>query len=81
MLTDRYHLIYNGFDYYDELYDLQKDPGELVNVAYRPEYREVVRELYRRLWTFARDHADACVNPYFMVTLAPYGPNIQFESR
>lgn len=81
VLTDRYHLIYNGFDYYDELYDLQKDPGELVNVAYRPEYREVVRELYRRLWTFALDHADACVNPYFMVTLAPYGPNIQFESR
>jgi arylsulfatase A-like enzyme len=50
------HRIYSGLRYgdftyvrsrsgYEELYDRSTDPGELVNVAKRPAYRKVVRQL------------------------------------
>jgi len=32
-----------------ELYDLERDPGEIVNLWDRPEYREVKAELLVRL--------------------------------
>jgi len=30
------------------------------------------------MWRFAREHDDVCVNPYIMVSLAPYGPGVAF---
>lgn len=36
-LTHRWKYVYNGFDF-DELYDLQADPHELVNLAYPGRY-------------------------------------------
>ena len=36
-MTDRYKYVYNAFDY-DELYDLEKDPGELVNLIHPSRY-------------------------------------------
>lgn len=48
--TDRYKLIhfYNKDDFW-ELYDLEKDPHELNNVANDPAYREVRKEMERIL--------------------------------
>lgn len=61
--TERWKLVYNGFDD-DELYDLAADPA----------HRETIVALMTRLWRFARAHDDTCINPYVMVAHAPTGP-------
>ena len=78
---------FNTFDY-DELYDLEKGPGELHNLLHGLEndeidaspYGPVVRQLCRALWDFALQHQDNCVNPYIMTALAPYGPGILWQT-
>jgi len=68
--------VHNGFDY-DELYDLQRDPGEMVNRIDDPSLDEVKRELVRELWRFAIAQGDRRVmNPYGSVALAPWGPGL-----
>lgn len=74
----KWKLVYNSFDY-DLLFDLENDPLELHNVIDRPENREVVRQLWKKLWTFARRTGDTAISPYIMVALAPYGPGITLE--
>lgn len=46
-----------------ELFDLRKDPGQLVNVAGRPEYSAVEKELRARVERWMRDTADPRVDP------------------
>ena len=75
MFDDRWKYVYNGFDF-DELYDLQHDPGELCNLAADPRYAGVIREMSMALWAFAYENHDVNVNPYIMTALAPYGPGI-----
>lgn len=75
--------VFNSFDF-DELYDLTCDPLELKNLIYeaQPErgpYADVVRAMCRKLWRFAYDTHDNCVNPYIMTALAPFGPGILKE--
>ena len=72
--TRDFKYVYNGFDF-DELYDLRHDPHELVNVAGRPEYEAVERDLVRKLWRFAAREGDELIfNPYPTVALARWGP-------
>lgn len=78
VMTKEWKFVYNGFDY-EELYDLTRDPEERHNVFGRPEYDEVVRAMSKRLWAFAREADDVCINPYIMVGLAPYGPGVSKE--
>lgn len=73
--TDEWKYVYNGFDY-DELYHLKEDPHELVNLAQDESYRYVIKSLLKDLWSFAKTHKDVCINPYIMVSLAPFGPGI-----
>ena len=42
----------------EELYDLRKDPGELVNVAESSDYAEIKSELSERLMNLLRETAD-----------------------
>ena len=77
VFNNEWKYVYNGFDY-EELYDLQSDPEETVNLFGRPEHDAVVREMSAKLWRFAYDHDDTCINPYVMVALAPYGPAAAF---
>ena len=70
--------VYNGFDY-DELYDLRADPHEMRNVAREPGNREVVRRMMGRIWRFAHETGDTCINPYIMVRFAEYGPAHAFR--
>ncbi|HIU32266.1 MAG TPA: sulfatase-like hydrolase/transferase [Candidatus Caccousia avistercoris] len=76
----RYKYVFNAFDY-DELYDLQEDPHETVNLIRRPDLQPVVKELCRELWKFAYENSDNIVNPYIMTALAPYGPGIAFSEE
>jgi arylsulfatase A-like enzyme len=72
--TREYKYVYNGFDF-DELYDLRVDPSEMANLADRPEYAEVKRNLVRRMWEFGYRTGDEMMfNPYVTVALAPFGP-------
>ncbi len=73
-----FKMVYNGFDY-DELYDLTKDPHELKNVVNDTQYKDVVRRMMKRIWQFAYETDDTCINPYIMVRFAQYGPAIAFE--
>ncbi|HZJ57590.1 MAG TPA: sulfatase/phosphatase domain-containing protein, partial [Clostridia bacterium] len=78
VMTPKWKYVYNGFDY-DELYDLEEDPHELVNVANNPVNRPIIRKLAAKLWKFAYDRKDTCINPYIMVSLAGFGPGICME--
>ncbi|UCG51709.1 MAG: sulfatase [Candidatus Latescibacterota bacterium] len=42
----------------EELYDLEKDPDQLVNVASDPEYTDTKRELWRRLRAYLEETGD-----------------------
>ncbi|WP_426514268.1 sulfatase-like hydrolase/transferase [Dactylosporangium sp. McL0621] len=55
--TDRYKLVVNP-DSTNELYDLELDPDELLNVYTLPELEPVRSALLRRLYTLLRDRGD-----------------------
>lgn len=76
--TKQYKYTFNGFDY-DELYDLAKDPHEMVNVADDAAYTDIKRDICKRMWKFGKQENDGATNPYITVGLAPYGPGIAFE--
>jgi choline-sulfatase len=80
VMTREWKYVYNGFDY-DELYHLTEDPRQMNNLAGDRRYDEVVREMCGKLWRFAYEHRDVCVDPYIMVAHAPYGPGIIFEKE
>jgi arylsulfatase A-like enzyme len=46
-----------------ELYDLATDPNELANVAERPRYRDVVRDLTAAWWRYKDCAGTACARP------------------
>jgi uncharacterized sulfatase len=53
--TARYHLVrFHYANFLDELYDLEKDPGELRNVFGNAKYREVRDQLRQRLTEWQR---------------------------
>lgn len=82
----KWKYVFNGFDY-DELYDLENDPGELHNLLHgirdvdipNSPYGPVVRQMCQKMWQFAYEHKDNCVNGYIMTAFAPYGPGIIFQ--
>jgi len=76
--TKEWKYVYNGFDY-DELYNLIEDPYEMVNVINTPENKEVIKDMCKRMWQFAYENDDVCVNPYIMTAQVPFGPGIIFE--
>ena len=59
--TERYKYIWNATDR-DEFYDLSLDPGEKVNRASDPAYREVMKELGGRLFAELRRRKDPFAN-------------------
>lgn len=78
VMTRKWKFVYNGYDY-DELYDLQNDPGETVNLIGREDLQPIVRELSRKMWQFAHENDDVCINPYIFCGLAGHGPGIIHE--
>lgn len=78
--TKRHKYVYNGFDF-DELYDLEADPYELVNLSARSDMEPIKRDLVKRMWRFAYRERDTVHNGYITVGLAPYGPQLAFEEE
>lgn len=56
-VTSRYKLVYSPKDE-PWLFDLEKDPNELVNFFRHPDFREVVRDLSRELVAYCGKHRD-----------------------
>jgi arylsulfatase A-like enzyme len=80
VITERHRYVFNGFDR-DELYDLRRDPHEMVNLAGDSAYDHVVREMCQRMWRFAYREDDSAINPYITVGLAPCGPAEAFGNE
>lgn len=78
VITQNYKYVLNGFDF-DELYDLQADPGEINNLAESAEYQEIKAELCKKLWLLAEKEQDTQTNPYITVGFAPQGPGCIME--
>jgi len=61
--TNRYKLIHFYYDIDEwELYDLEKDPHEMVNVYNNPEYSDVQQEMHQRLIEIRKKYGDTEVN-------------------
>ncbi len=76
----KYKFVYNSFDY-DELYDLENDPFELKNIATDPKNKEIIKDMYCKMWQFAYETNDNCTCGYIMTRLATYGPGIIFNNK
>ncbi len=60
--TDRYkYCVYAYGEHRESLVDLQKDPGEMTDLARDPAYRDVVLEYRERLRQAAHENGDALV--------------------
>ena len=53
----RFKYVFNSFDW-DELYDLQADPGELRNLAKDPAHAETAQDMRDALWELCYRHHD-----------------------
>jgi len=80
IVTDKWRFVFNGYDY-DELYDLENDPGQMKNIASDPAYEAVKKEMYTRIWEFGLAHEEQMINEYIMTAMADYGPGIAIEHR
>lgn len=62
---DNWKYVLNGFDY-DELYDLEKDPGEMTNLAALPGYAGKMEEMARGAWAWMEKTGDhTLVNTHY----------------
>jgi arylsulfatase A-like enzyme len=73
--TKKYKFVYNPTDF-DELYDLESDPYEMHNIADLPESKDVMKEMYSKMWEHAFQSEDMNFVKYYPVTTGEYGPSI-----
>lgn len=74
---DNWKFVLNGFDF-DELYDLEADPGERRNLADDPACEPVLRALLEKMWQRIRATGDHSVfnSAYPILRMEPIGPGI-----
>lgn len=91
IISGRWKLVYNMFDH-DELYNLADDPEEMTNLLPSSRglrelgrgpldtvpvaLRDILADLYERLWAFGLAHEDDNINGYILTALATYGPGV-----
>ncbi|WP_167357196.1 sulfatase-like hydrolase/transferase [Paenibacillus pectinilyticus] len=71
--TERYKFVYNPADF-DELYDLQEDPYEMINLAGDPARKPLLSMLYQKMWQEAAANGDRIFNQYPSIAMADVGP-------
>ena len=72
--TDRWKFVYNAVAF-DELYDLENDPFERVNLVEDPAHSDIKKDLYARMWQLALEAGDSYLScEYHTVSLADWGP-------
>lgn len=72
---DNMKYVFNAFDE-DELYDLTRDPDELMNVSRQTDYQEIKKKLCEQMWEIIKDTEDATLADaeYYLMRFAPVGP-------
>lgn len=76
LTTKRYKYVFNGFDF-DEIYDLEKDPHELVNLYHAGARHTLLPDLVARMWRRALAVGDTISSHAYPTTdLVPIGPNL-----
>lgn len=70
-------LVWNGFDF-DELYNIEDDPGETRNLIDLPEHEPQVRRLMAAVWRIVQETDDHALanSGYPPLRTAPFGPGI-----
>lgn len=73
--VDNLKYVFNAFAD-DELYDLNVDPDEQVNLQSHPDYQEKKIELCSRMWEIIQETNDYTMADaeYFLLRIAPIGP-------
>lgn len=56
-ITSRFKYVFNGFDF-DELYDLENDPGEIRNQVDNPQYRADADKMRERIYALMTRFGD-----------------------
>lgn len=57
--TEKFKLIHFYYDVDEwELYDLEKDPGEMINLAEDPAYTEIIETLKEKLYDLQKEYLD-----------------------
>lgn len=67
--------VFNGFDF-DELYDLESDPDESINLIDHPEYQDRADAMMKQIWQRIQDTGDRTLEEshYFSLRLGRIGP-------
>jgi arylsulfatase A-like enzyme len=73
---DQWKLIFNGFDF-DELYNLNKDPYEMNNLAVDPAYQERLQMMMKEIWKKIDETNDRTLKEtqYYSMRFASIGPD------
>jgi len=73
--------VFDGFDF-DELYNLERDPWEMDNLAQDPAHEGQLRAMLAQMWATVRDTGDRSLynSHYPILRVAPFGPRIAAES-
>ena len=73
-----YKYVFNGFDE-DELYDLDDDPYEMVNLIDSHAHRQTVKHMTKLMWEYVKKTGDHSLERthYASLRLAPYGSLIK----
>jgi arylsulfatase A-like enzyme len=73
MVRDRkWKYVWNPTDV-DELYNLESDPAELINLAQDPRYRDELMRLRARLLEWMTPIGDPMLNEFTRIQLTRYG--------
>ena len=74
-------LVFDGFGF-DELYNLERDPWEMDNLAQDPAHEGQLRATLAQMWATVRDTGDRSLynSHYPILRVAPFGPRIAAES-
>ena len=77
----KWKFVFNGFDF-DELYDLEKDPYEMINLIDAPSHRDVVKRLTKAMWAKIKQTGDRTLlnSHYPILRVAPFGPDMKQET-
>ena len=63
--TARYkYNVYESGEHREQLIDLDDDPGEMVNLAENPDFKDVLTEHRKRLRRWVEETGDAIGEPY-----------------
>ncbi len=80
--SEGWKYVFNTFDF-DELYDLNKDPHELINLAQKPEFEQQKKKMAALMWEQIVKSGDDTLTDaqYVMLRFAPQGPNTKKSKK